>query len=222
MDKLPESMKMLFLAIHNNVNEVAFEILRDQGFNVIPCLKKYWAEYCEGYLVEARWLHNGYKPSLQEYLDNACNSIGVRLVMVHAYFAIANPTKKEALDCLEECCPNIFQWTAMMVRLADDLGTFSRDVEMGDSNNSIQHYMDEMDASEEEAREYIKCLIDETWKKINRDKIASSPFPLTLSEMCVNFSRMVLRMYQHGDGYTSQAQDIKDIMSSIIFDPIPL
>ncbi|KAJ7950334.1 Isoprene synthase [Quillaja saponaria] len=41
MDKLPNCMKILFLAIHNYVNEVAYDILRDQGFNIIPCLKKY-------------------------------------------------------------------------------------------------------------------------------------------------------------------------------------
>ncbi|KAJ7961436.1 Myrcene synthase [Quillaja saponaria] len=194
IDNLPDPMKMLFLAIHNYVNEVAYEVLRDQGFNIIPCLKKYWEQYCQSYLVEAKWLYNGYRPSLQEYLDNGWISIGVLVTQVHAYFTIANPIKKEALDCLEEGCPNIIHWTAVIVRLADDLGTFSRDIETRDPNSSVQYYMNEKGTSKEEARNYIRCLIDKTWKKINGDRFASSP-------VSSSFCRNVCKLFKDGTSH---------------------
>jgi (-)-alpha-terpineol synthase len=43
-------------------------------------------------------------------------------MLVHVYFSITNPITKEALDCLEEF-PNIIRWSAVVLRLADDLGT---------------------------------------------------------------------------------------------------
>ena len=40
MDGLPEYMKVCFFALHNSVNELAFDILKEQGFNIIRYLKK--------------------------------------------------------------------------------------------------------------------------------------------------------------------------------------
>jgi (-)-alpha-terpineol synthase len=82
-----------------------------------------WADLCKSYLLEAKWYHNGYTPSLQEYIQNAWISISGPVILGHAYFFVTNPVTKEALDCLKEY-PNIIRWSSMILRLANDLGTF--------------------------------------------------------------------------------------------------
>ncbi|KAB1205521.1 Terpene synthase 10 [Morella rubra] len=52
---------------------------------------------------------------------------------------------------------------------------FSDELERGDVPKSIQCYMKETDATEEEAREYIRSWIGETWKKVNEEGAACSP-----------------------------------------------
>jgi (-)-alpha-terpineol synthase len=81
-----------------------------------------WADLCRSYLLEAKWYHSGYTPSLEEYIENAWISISAPVILVHAYFLVINPITKEALDCLEEY-PNIIRWSSIILRLADDLGT---------------------------------------------------------------------------------------------------
>ncbi|XP_028789687.1 terpene synthase 10-like [Neltuma alba] len=76
IDSLPVYMKICFLALYNFVNEVAFDILKEKGHNIIPHFKKVWADLCKSYLVEAKWYHSGYHPSMHEYLENAQISIG--------------------------------------------------------------------------------------------------------------------------------------------------
>ena len=39
MDKLPEYMKSCFLALYNSINEIAYEVLKEEGRNVIPYLR---------------------------------------------------------------------------------------------------------------------------------------------------------------------------------------
>ena len=39
LDSLPEYMKICFLALFNSVNELAYHILREQGFNVISNMR---------------------------------------------------------------------------------------------------------------------------------------------------------------------------------------
>jgi (-)-alpha-terpineol synthase len=57
-----------------------------------------WADLCKSYLLEAKWYQSGYKPSLQEYIQNAWISISGSVVLGHAYFFVTNPVVKEALE----------------------------------------------------------------------------------------------------------------------------
>jgi hypothetical protein len=40
MDRLPDYMKLCFLAFYNSVNEMAYDILKYQGVDILPYLKK--------------------------------------------------------------------------------------------------------------------------------------------------------------------------------------
>ncbi|KAK9292933.1 hypothetical protein L1049_020915 [Liquidambar formosana] len=84
-NQLSDYMKICFFALYNSVNEMAYDILKEQGFHIIPYLRK-----------------------------------------------------------------------------ADEL-------KRGDVPKSIQCFMYEIGASEDDARDHIKCLISEMWKKMNGD-----------------------------------------------------
>uniref|UniRef100_A0A6N2KRP2 Terpene synthase metal-binding domain-containing protein n=1 Tax=Salix viminalis TaxID=40686 RepID=A0A6N2KRP2_SALVM len=162
MDQLPHYMKLCFLSSYNSVNEMAYDILKDQGVDILPYLKK-----------AAKWYYSGYTPSLQEYLDNAWVSISAPVFLVHAYFYVSSPTTEEALHFMEEY-PDIIRWSSMILRLADDLGTSSDELKRGDVSKSIQCYMYETEVFEEKARDHIKNLIGNTWKKINDYRFANT------------------------------------------------
>ena len=40
MDQLPDYMKICFLALHNSVNEMALDTVKEQRFHIIEYLKK--------------------------------------------------------------------------------------------------------------------------------------------------------------------------------------
>ncbi|MBO8589916.1 terpene synthase/cyclase family protein, partial [Staphylococcus aureus] len=76
----------------------AYEALKEEGLDVIPYHRKVWTGLCKSYLVEARWYSNGYKPTLEEYLENAWTSISVTVILVHAYFSFGQKMPFEALN----------------------------------------------------------------------------------------------------------------------------
>ncbi|KAJ7982691.1 Myrcene synthase, chloroplastic [Quillaja saponaria] len=211
MDKLPDYMKTCFLALGDVVDEIAFNSLKEQGFHSTPYLKKQWAGLCKSYLIEAKWYHNGYTPTLQEYIDNAWISIGASLIMFHAYLFVSNPITREALDCLEDN-HNIIRWSAMI-----------HELKAGDVAKSMQCYMNEVSgASEKDAHAHVWSLVNKTWKKMNKDRATSSPFCETFTEVAVNFARMALCMYQNGDGHTVQDPKTKNLILSLVIEPIPV
>ncbi|KAG5555550.1 hypothetical protein RHGRI_006257 [Rhododendron griersonianum] len=96
------------------------------------------------------------------------------------------------------------------------------EMKKGDIPKSIQCYMHETGASEEEAREHIKYLIGETWKKMNIDQGVESPCSQTFVELAMNLARMAQCMYQYGDGFASQGVETKDRVFALLINPVPL
>ncbi|KAL7153632.1 hypothetical protein ABFS83_04G182200 [Erythranthe nasuta] len=122
MDKLPHYMQMCFLALNNFVDELAYHLLQQQGFLIIPHLRKSWADLCMAYLQEAEWYTKGYTPTLEEYIDNAWISISTHVILTHVFFLVTNPIDKEAVQSLYGY-HNIVRYSGIILRLANDLGT---------------------------------------------------------------------------------------------------
>ncbi|KAF5188750.1 Myrcene synthase protein [Thalictrum thalictroides] len=221
VEQLPDYMKLCFLALYNTINEIAYDTLKEHGLNIIPCLRKTLVAQFKSFKLEAKWFHTGYKPTLQEYLDNACISLGGPLVLVHSYFLMRPEITKEALEYIESY-PSLIRLTSMILRLADDLGTSKAEVERGDVPKSIQCYMHENDVNEEVARKYIRHLTDETWKKMNAELLVDSPVPQAFVKFAVNWIRTAETTYQNEDGHGVPDKETKTRVLSLLVDPIPI
>ncbi|KAM7524580.1 hypothetical protein LguiA_014482 [Lonicera macranthoides] len=214
MEQLPDYMKICFLALYNSTNEMVYDTLVEQGVYIISYLKKVWADLCKSYLLEAKWYYSGYTPTLEEYMDNAWISISAPVILVHAHFFVTNPLTADSLECLKKY-PDIIRWPSVILRLTNDLGTSIDELKRGDNPKSIHCYMHETGVSEDEAREHIKYLISETWKKINEEvhhqhQVLDSPFNKVFNGIAVNLARMAQCIYQHGDGHGIEDQETKD------------
>ncbi|KAK7283948.1 hypothetical protein RIF29_13698 [Crotalaria pallida] len=216
IDTLPDYMKICFLVLYNFVNESAYETLN--GHHITPYIKKAWADLCKSYFTEARWYYSGHTPSLEEYMENAWISIGAAVVFNHAYFSTPHSYRKEDLVCLEEYS-NIIRSSAVIVRLADDLGSYKRENETGDVPKAIQCYMNDNGTSEEDACDHLKSMICTRWKKLN-EEVGNSSMPQSFVDNIVNLARTALCFYQHGDGHTIQASEINTVILSLIIQPI--
>ncbi|CAL9050385.1 unnamed protein product [Musa banksii] len=220
MDKLPEYMKICFLALFNTTNDTAYNVMKEKGLDIIPHLKKAWADLCKAYMVEARWYHQGYTPNLEEYLENALVSISGLLILTLAY-CTSDDVSQETLEDFHSC-PEIARRSSMILRLCDDLGTSKDELERGDVPKSIQCYMHESGLSEYAAREHIRRLIRGNWRAINGDRSFTSRFEENLKMIAINIPRMAHCMYQYGDGYGKPDGVIEDRIGSLLIEPILL
>ncbi|PWA83845.1 beta-myrcene synthase [Artemisia annua] len=93
-------------------------------------------------------------------------------------------------------------------------------MERGDNPKSLQCYMHETGASEDEARMYIKSLIGETWKKLNKERShASSDITREFIDFATNLVRMAQFMYGEGDVH-GRPDVTKSHVLSLLFNPI--
>ena len=71
-----------------------------------------WGELCEAFLLEAKWTHNKYIPTLEDYLDNAWRSVSGVVLLTHGYFLTNQEIKTDSRVSLEEC-HDLMKWSSM-------------------------------------------------------------------------------------------------------------
>ena len=72
------------------------------------------------YMVEAKWLHGKYIPTIEEYMDVARVSIGVPMFTIFSSMAMGEMANKEVFDSLRQD-PKIVRASSNIIRLMDDL-----------------------------------------------------------------------------------------------------
>ncbi|KAH9751675.1 Beta-myrcene/(E)-beta-ocimene synthase 2 [Citrus sinensis] len=222
LNHLPDYMKFCFFALYNFFNEFAYYELKQQDFDMLRSIKNSWLGLLQACLVEAKWYRSKYTPTLGEFLENGLVSIGGPMGIMTAYLSGTNPIIEKELEFLESN-QDIIHWSCKIFRLQDDLGTSSDEIQRGDVPKSIECYMHETGASEEVAREHIKDMMRQMWKKVNAYRAdKDSPLSQNTVDFMLTLVRMSHFMYLRGDGHGAQNQETMDVASTWLFQPIPL
>lgn len=216
---LPEYMKIFFLALYNTVNDFTYDTLKETGHDILPYLVKSWSDMLKAFLQEARWCHNKHMPKFDDYLNNAWVSVSGVVLLTHSYFLLNRNITKEGLEYFENCTI-LLQRPSIIFRLCNDLATSSAELERGEGANSIICYMNENGVSEEVAYKHIQNLLNENWKKMNKDRVINSPSSKYFSETIINLARISHCTYQYGDGHGAPDTLAKNRIKALILEPI--
>ncbi|KAH7855598.1 hypothetical protein Vadar_026664 [Vaccinium darrowii] len=162
----------------------------------------------------------------REDIDQYLAMLASRSVELPLHWRVSRLEVRSFIDVYErraDMNPTLLQFAKLDYNMVQ--ATHQADLKLtlrGDNPKSIQCYIHETDASEEEARDHIKYLIGETWKKMNKDRGAESPCSKTLVKLAMNLGRMAQCMYQYGDGHVAEDVETKDRVLSLLINPIPL
>ncbi|KOM50444.1 hypothetical protein LR48_Vigan08g127100 [Vigna angularis] len=217
---LPDYMKICFLALYNTVNEFAYDALRNMDKIFYPTSpKQCWSDMLKAFPQEAKWSRDRHLPRFEDYINNAWVSVSGVVILTHAYFLLNQSITKEALQSLHNY-HSLLQKPSLIFRLCNDLGTSKAELERGEAASSIVCFMRESGASEEGAYKHIHTLLDETWKKMNKDRVSQSPFPKAFVETAMNLGRISRCTYQYGDGHGAPDSTAKNRIRSLIIEPV--
>ncbi|KAF3571063.1 hypothetical protein F2Q69_00060125 [Brassica cretica] len=217
LEELPKYMKLCFLCLINEINQIGYIILRDKGFNAIPYLKKSWADMCTTFLKEAKWYKRGYRPKLEEYMENGWLSSSVPTILLHLLCLFPD----QNLDILVSYHHHVIRNSATILRLANDLATSSKELARGDNGKSVQCHMHETGSPEAESRAYMREMIGVAWEDLNLER-NSCWLHQGFVEAAANLGRVAQCIYQYGDGYGSpeKAKTVDHVRSLLVY-PVP-
>ncbi|TQD96587.1 hypothetical protein C1H46_017748 [Malus baccata] len=88
--------------------------------------------------------------------------------------------------------------------------------------SSVECYMKEYDATEEQATIELTKQVNNEWKDVNEVCLRPTIFPMQLMLRIVNLARMIEVIYKHDDGFTQTGIYLKDIVVSFFVEPVPV
>nr|UNA06918.1 terpene synthase 3 [Jasminum sambac] len=223
VEQLPEAIRRCFWALQDTTYDIDLQIQQEKGWpSVLPYLTKRWADFCGALHVEAKWYQTGYTPRLWEYLSNGWISSSGPLLSLVVLLGLPGRDVAETIELLEEN-QEIIYYASLIIRLCNDQGTSTAELERGDAPSSILCYMREANVTEEEAREHIRKIIGNLWKKINGLCVKGCPnlFQTPIKHI-VNTARVANFIYQKGDGFSVPDGDTKNQVLSCLIEPFLL
>ena len=92
----------------------------------------------------------------------------------------------------------------------------------GHPPSSVECYVKQYDATEEEAYAKFRTQIVESWKDMNEECLEPRDVPMPLLMCVVNIARVMDALYEDEDHYTHAGGLMKDLIKSLFIDPVPI
>ncbi|CBI31272.3 unnamed protein product, partial [Vitis vinifera] len=174
------------------------------------------------YFNEAKWLHEDYVPTIEEYLSVAQVTSEVTLFTVICFVGMGRMATKEVFEWVWND-PKIVGASSKIMRLMDDMASHKFEQERGHSASSVECYMKQHGVSEQHAYQELNKQVENAWKDVNQGCLRPPAIPMPLLTRVLNFARTGDFMYKgRDDRFTNVGDVMKDSIASLFIDPVPI
>ncbi|CAN4094297.1 unnamed protein product [Withania somnifera] len=196
-EQLPSYMKIIYRGLLDLFNEIEKELANDNKSFLIDYSITEMKKLVRSYFQEAKWYYGKEVPTMEQYMKNGFVSSGYLLVAAISWLDMGNVATKDACDWLA-AEPPILVASCVIARLLNDLTSH-----------------------EEEAHIKLRNIIEKSWKDLNEEYLKlRDVMPRILLMPIINLTRALEFLYKEEDAYTFSKNNLKDVISATLVDPI--
>ncbi|XP_070032975.1 5-epi-aristolochene synthase-like [Nicotiana tomentosiformis] len=178
-------------------------------------------ELVRNYNIEAKWFIEGYKPHFSEYLSNGLATSPYYSCPTTCYLGMKSITEQD-FEWLAKN-PKIFEASALLCRVIDDIATYEVEKSRGQIATGIECYMRDYGVLTEEAMTKFQEMVDAAWKDVNEGILRPTPVSMELLYRILNFARIVDFTYKNNqDGYTNPEKVLKPHIITLLVESIKI
>ncbi|KAL6314066.1 hypothetical protein AAG906_011801 [Vitis piasezkii] len=220
VDQLPDYMKPCYQALLDVYEEMEEEMAKEGNLYRVQYAKAAIKRQIQAYFVEAKWLNQEYTPTLDEYMSNALVSSGYSMLITTSFVGMGDIATKEAFDWVFSD-PKMVRASSIIGRLMDDIVSHEFE-QRGHVASAVECYMKQHGVCKQEAYDELNKQVVNAWKDMNKECLKPTQVPMPLLTRVLNFSRVIDILYKDEDQYTHVGKLMKDLIASILIDPVPI
>ncbi|KAG5523020.1 hypothetical protein RHGRI_034987 [Rhododendron griersonianum] len=220
-DQLPNYIKHFYQKILDTYNMIEDEMAKQGRSYRVEYAKSALKDMVRVYLIEAKWYHDGYVPTMEEYMPVGKLSAGLRSLATASLVGMGEVATKEAFDWVISD-PLIVEASGVIGRLMDDVVSHAFEQERGHAASAIECYMKQYGATEEEAVAEFHKQVTSAWKDNNSECLRPTAVPMPVLLRVFNVARTFHIVYKDADSYTHSGAKFKEIVTSVLVDSVPI
>ncbi|KAK8643624.1 hypothetical protein V6N13_012910 [Hibiscus sabdariffa] len=194
MDKLPSDYLKLVYQVILDAHDEAEEKVRNEGRSFAAFYaRKEFTRLAEAYHEQARWVHEGYEPTFDEFLETALKSSAGTATMAQVLVGMEE-ADQDVYRCLINTDNMIMKALNSLCHLYDDINTNEEEAKRGLVCGTTC-YMKQYGVTREEAIEAYKERIEVAWKDLREGCLKpSKSVPPQINDYWTLFTRLKMGM----------------------------
>ncbi|KAI3810238.1 hypothetical protein L1987_19849 [Smallanthus sonchifolius] len=214
LDVLPGYMKLIYQVLLDMYKEME-EILEKEGkTDLFNCAKEFMKMFIRGYMMEAKWLNEGYIPTTEEHASVAFVTGGGSILITSCFLGMAEiVTNKSIKWALTE--PPLFKASSKIGRLLNDIAGHKEEQERKHFPSTVESYKKQYDVTEEYAYDLLHKEVEDVWKDVNRESLVCKDVSMPLIMVTINLIRTLHVLYKDNDNFTHAGAEFKNHIKSL-------
>ncbi|KAD3338094.1 hypothetical protein R6Q59_027212 [Mikania micrantha] len=213
IDALPDYMKLIYKMLMDCYDEME-EIMASEGKAYqVGYAKESMKELNRHYMIEAKWIHEGYVPTLEEHESVSFITAGYKMLTASSFVGMGEIATKEAFKWALTF-PPLVKDASLISRLMDDIIGHKEDSQKKHVMSTLECYMKEHGVEEEYVYDLFKQRVEDAWKDINRELLICKDVPMVLKTRVLNLARVMEILYKYDDTLKNVGEELKDNIKS--------
>ncbi|KAG6489810.1 hypothetical protein ZIOFF_051089 [Zingiber officinale] len=220
VDSLPEYIKDFYLKLLKNFEEFEAELEFNEKYRV-QYLQNEFKAVAIAYFEESKWGVEGYVPSLDEHLRVSLISSACSMVICSMYLGMGEVATKEIFEWYSSF-PKPVEACSIIGRLLNDIRSHEMEQERDHAASTVESYMKEHGTNVKVACQKLREMVEKAWKNLNKESLNPTPVARPIIERILSFSKSMEDVYRYTDEYTTSDNKMKDNISLVLVEPIPI
>ncbi|GMI65484.1 terpene synthase 21 [Hibiscus trionum] len=221
IDHLPDYMKKWCREVLKVFKDMEDLISKDGKAYRVQFAIDAMKEQADVYFAEAKWLHENYIPTLEEYMPIALISTGYLNATIASFVAMEDDITKETFIWAFND-PKILRASSAICRLMDDVASHKFEQARGHVSSAVECYMNQYGASMQAAYDELLKQVNDAWKDINEGFLKPTAAPTSALNLILNLARVMDVLYKGEDAYTRAGNSAKTSITALLIDPISI
>ncbi|KAL2327954.1 hypothetical protein Fmac_021381 [Flemingia macrophylla] len=221
LDDLPEYMKLPYKLLINVYAEIEKEMMKEGRAYCVNYGIEEFKRLVRGYMTEARWLNNNYKPTIEEYLHTSTITGGYSFLAITSYIAMGNIATENIFKWATNE-PKILKAGSVIYRLIDDIMSNKFEQNRKHVSSFLECYMNQYGESKEAAIHECRKRIANGWKDINEECLMPINVPMPFLKCAFNLACFLDVFYKDKDNFTHSGGLMKKSIQTMLIDPVSI
>ncbi|XP_071703494.1 germacrene A synthase short form-like isoform X1 [Rutidosis leptorrhynchoides] len=221
MEQIPEYIRPFYESLIDEYAELEEQLAKEGRANTVIASKEAFQNSARGYLQEAEWVNRKYVPSFTEYMKNGLITSGYDLILKTALMGMGEIVSEDVLSWYKSH-PKSLQASEVISRLQDDVMSYKFERDRGFCITGVESYMKTYGVSEKDAINELNKIIEDSWKDVNEGCLVTKEVSIDMIGLILNLTRMIDVIYRYDDGFTFPEKTIKEYITMLFVESVPV